>query len=361
MPKLCNFENCRNRAYYALTYGNPDRCRQHKEDRKGQYKVCKCGKALPVYNEPGETKPICCVKCKTDTMVDVIHKKCKCGTRPNFNEPGETKGICCKDCKTDTMVDVINKKCNCGKAQPSYNEPGETKGICCSNCKTDTMINVVSKKCKCDKIPVYNEPGETKGICCINCKTETMVNVESNKCKANDISMCDTTGNKKYKGYCTYCFQHLFPKDPLTFQIRSKTKEIAVRDFINENFDDFTHDKPLYTGHCDCSLRRRLDHFIQINNTTLVVETDENQHKSYDKTDEKNRYDDLYMAYSGKWIYIRFNPDKYKSKNGKNKNPELATRLRKLKKMIEQQMERIKNEENIDPLEIHYMYYDNYD
>ena len=266
-------------------------------------------------------------------------------------------------CKTVTMVDVKNKKCvKCGKAQPIYNEPGETKAICCMKCKTVTMVDVKNKKCvKCGKAqPIYNEPGETKAICCMKCKTNTMVDVKNKKCKANDDTLCDTRGNRKYKGYCARCFQYKFPKDPLSFQIRSKTKEIAVRDFINANFDGWQHDKPLFTGHCECIIRRRIDHRVLIGNTLLVVETDENQHKSYDTMDEEIRYHDLCMAYSGKWIYIRFNPDKYKSKNGKNKNPEISTRLIQLKKEIDKQIERIKNEENTEQLEIQYMYYDNY-
>jgi hypothetical protein len=36
------------------------------------------------------------------------------------------------------------------------------------------------------------------------------------------------------------------------------------------------------------------------------VETDENAHN---EKDEEIRYDDLYMVHSGKWIFIRFNPD----------------------------------------------------
>ena len=221
------------------------------------------------------------------------------------------------------------------------------------------MVDVISKKCKCGKaLPTFNEPGETRAICCSSCKTETMVDVTHTKCKANDKTQCGTRGNIKYKGYCAWCFQHFFPKDPLTFQIRSKTKEIAVRDFINANFDGWQHDKSMYTGHCKCIIRRRIDHRVLIGNTLLVVETDENQHKSYDEMDEEIRYDDLYMAYSGKWIYIRFNPDKYKLKNGKNKNPEIATRLIELKKEIEKQIKRIENEENTELLEKIYMYYD---
>ena len=62
---------------------------------------------------------------------------------------------------------------------------------------------------------------------------------------------------------------------------------------------------------CDCSIRRRIDHRKLIGNTLIAVETDEFQHKRYDEQDEKDRYDDLYMAHSGKWVFIRFNPDPF--------------------------------------------------
>ena len=281
---------------------------------------CKCGKAHPIYNEEGETKPICCKYCKTDTMIDVINKKCKCGKAiPTYNEEGETKPICCKHCKTDTMVNVKHKKCKCGKAQPIYNEEGETKPICCKYCKTDTMVDVINKKCK--------------GV------------------------NCPYLGNFKYEGYCTWCFSHMFPDNPLTFQIRSNSKEIKVRDYINTNFEGFISDKQLETGHCDCTIRRRPDLRKLVNETLLIIETDENQHKSYSEMDEETRYNDLFMAYSGKWIYIRFNPDKY-YENNKIKNPTIATRLPILKKEVEKQIKRIENNENTELLERIYLYYD---
>ena len=97
-----------------------------------------------------------------------------------------------------------------------------------------------------------------------------------------------------------------------------------------------------------------------IGNTLLAIETDENQHKSYDQMDEETRYNDLFMAHSGKWIYIRFNPDKYISKNGKRKNPTIATRLKQLKIEIDRQIKRIENEDNTEFIEHIYMYYDGY-
>jgi hypothetical protein len=186
-----------------------------------------------------------------------------------------------------------------------------------------------------------------------------MIDVKAKRCKGQD-GTCTTIANAKYKGYCVYCFANTFPTDPLTFQIRCKTKEIAVRDFINVHFEGFSHDKPMYTDHCDCSIRRRIDHRKLIGNTMLAVETDESQHKSYDAMDEEIRYDDLYNAFSGKWIYIRFNPDKFRNKAGVSKNPTIATRLIELKTEIERQIQRIEAEENTELLEIKYMYYDGY-
>lgn len=47
---------------------------------------CPC-ENQPIYNFPGK-KPICCAKCKTDEMIDVVNKRCSCGNRPSFNIVG---------------------------------------------------------------------------------------------------------------------------------------------------------------------------------------------------------------------------------------------------------------------------------
>lgn len=319
-------------------------------------KRCLCGKAIALYNEPGQSRPKCCSACKNGSMIDVVSTRCKCGKHPLYNEPGETKPKCCSKCKTETMVNVVSPKCPCGK-RPLFNEPRETKPICCLSCKKNTMVDVVSRRCPCGKRPVFNEPGQSKPICCIKCKTPTMIDVYNNMCKGEK---CHSHGNKKYKNYCSRCFSYLFPLDPLTFQIRCKTKEIAVRDFINSRFQGFQHDKTMETGNCDCTIRRRIDHRCLINDTLLVIETDENQHKSYDKMDEETRYDDLFMAFSGKWIYIRYNPDKYKNTKGESKNPTLSTRLPVLEKEIQKHIDRIQRGENTELVERVYLFYDGY-
>lgn len=418
MPKLCEFENCRRQATYGEFYGKPMRCNLHKEEYKLVSRLCREGNCntrstynypnetkamyctshkldgmmdinnkkcnhegcntVPCYNYEGETKAIYCSLHKLEKMMNVKHRKCQhegCNIIPCYNYEGETKAIYCTTHKLNDMTNVVSKKCQheeCYKlpnynkkcqhegcnTQPNYNYKGETKAIYCSSHKLDGMMDIKNKKCQyeeCNTIPVYNYEGETKAIYCIIHKLNGMTNVKDKRCKAN---FClGTRASDKYKGYCSPCFQHLFPNDPLSFQIRSKTKEIAVRDYINSIFTDFQHDLPLWTGNCDCTHRRRIDHRKLIGNTLLCIETDEHQHKRYDKANEEIRYDDLFMLHGGKFIYIRFNPDKFK-KNEKSCNPMLYTRFPVLKEEIERQINRIENNQNIELLEIIKLFYD---
>jgi hypothetical protein len=403
MPKLCEFENCRGQASYGEYYGKPIRCKNHKEEYKLVSRLCQesnC-KTLSTYNYEGETKARFCSSHKEIGMIDVISKKCEhdgCQKHPKFNYIGESRPRFCSSHKEIGMIDIISKKCEhdgckktpsynyssettvrfCGchkfenmvdvknkrcehsgcQKQPTYNYEGESNPRFCGCHKFENMIDVKNKKCErdgCQKQPNYNYEGESIPRFCNSHKEFGMIDIKNKRCKSN---LClGTFANVKYKGYCASCYQRLFPNDPLTYQIRSKTKEIAVRDYINSNFDDFHHDRPLWTGNCDCTHRRRIDHRKLIGNTLLCIETDENQHGSYDKTDEEIRYDDLMMLHGGKFVYIRFNPDKYKDKNGKSINPMLYTRLPVLHKEIEKQINRIENEENTELLEIIKLYY----
>jgi hypothetical protein len=123
-----------------------------------------------------------------------------------------------------------------------------------------------------------------------------------------------------------------------------------VRNAINSNFEGFVHDKPLYTGNCDCTHRRRIDHRKLIGNTILAIETDEFGHRSYDPKDEEIRYDDLYMIHSGKWIFIRFNPDNNISK------VDIEDKIDVLIDKIKECISRIQNEENLELIEIYKLY-----
>ncbi len=192
------------------------------------------------------------------------------------------------------------------------------------------------KKQECDKI--------ARG------KTDFCVSHGGGKRCTNCIDWIDSRcGWSKYDGYCATCFKVIFPDDERSKVVYRHTKEIRVRNEINAHFEGFIHDKPLYTGNCDCTHRRRIDHRKLIGNTILAIETDEFAHNGYDPLDEEIRYDDLYMIHSGKWIFIRFNPD--------GGRVDLEDKLEVLIREIKEQIRRIENEENEGLLDIVKLYY----
>ena len=157
------------------------------------------------------------------------------------------------------------------------------------------------------------------------------------------------SGSKKYDGFCATCFKQRFPDDPRSKVAYMRTKEIRVRNRINEHFEGFIHDTALYTGQCDCTMRRRIDHRKLIGSTLLCIETDEFGHRGYNSVDEEIRYHDLYMVHSGKWVFIRFNPD--------GKGVDMEDKLDRLMEEIRNQIRRIENEENTELLEIMELFY----
>ena len=179
-------------------------------------------------------------------------------------------------------------------------------------------------------------------------------------CKSIKTIGCRTKGNRKLKGYCSHCFVNIFPEDPRALTVRKKSKELQVMTHIFSKYSGFKNDKPFYVdleGGC-CETKRRIDLRKLIGNTMLCIEVDENQHKYYIKEKEVERYNDLFMDFSGKYIFIRYNPDKYIDKLGKSKNPMFETRMEILEKSINKHIKRIENGENQDLVEIHHLLYD---
>ncbi len=442
MPSLCTFENCRLRASYALQFEKPIYCKKHGILQKAypQTSICVCGSASPIFGLVDDTRPSCCVKCKSNTMIDKKNIKCieeNCNKRPNYgflpNKPlyctkhkkenttdvvhklcmekncthranfdiNEGNGSYCVEHKKENMVDISNKKCveiNCNKRanfnynglkaeycsihkkenmidinhsrcksancniQPTFNFKNLSSPLYCNNHKLDGMINICASMCQhinCDKRATFGNLDDV-AIYCLAHKQKDMVDVKNKRCPDCPLNQ---RGNYKYNNYCVECFSRKFPKDPRTFLIKKKSYELTIRDFLQINFPELNliHDKPIWTHNCECNSRRRIDLRTLIGNTLLAIEIDERQHKDRNKNDENIRYDDLFMNYSGKWLYIRYNPNIYKDKQGRRQNPQLDKRLNILKNTVEFHIQRIKNEENIELLEIHKLFYDGYD
>jgi hypothetical protein len=233
--------------------------------------------------------------------------------------------------------------------RPVYNYDGQTKGIYCTQHKLPNMIDIKHDRCQnegCMIRPHYNYEGQNKLLYCAQHKLPNMFIIKNKRCQN---SWCYTQITDKYDGYCTYCYMHMFPDKPVSRNY--KTKEKTVVDYIKTQFQDIdiATDKKIKDG---CS-RRRPDIFIDLGYQVIIIEIDENQHNNnYDCSCENKRIMELSQDVDHRpIIFIRFNPDDYKSddktisscwcinKNGlcsvkKSKEKEWNERLNNLKNTI---------------------------
>jgi hypothetical protein len=124
---------------------------------------------------------------------------------------------------------------------------------------------------------------------------------------------CEKTANKKYDGYCLFCYVNLFPDKPITRNYKTKEKDVVDR--ILKLFPEFTwvSDKKIQDG---CS-KRRPDLLLDMGSHIIIVEIDENAHTDYDCSCENKRLMEISQDLGHRPIvFIRFNPDDYVDKDG---------------------------------------------
>lgn len=403
---------CKIRARYNYKGLKPLYCTDHSKEYPGMANVkdgcCIFGECITSasYNKPGEKKRIYCSVHKDTIMVPARklceEKECEkypcknfrnvkgrrycadhaeigmvmndgmceekeCKKRASYNFKDKKKRRRCFDHHITGMINLNAQYCeieNC-KTQSVFNFSNKKKATRCERHHMPGMVDIVSTKCKyenknekCDRRPIYNLENN-KPLFCFQHKTDDMIDVVSTYCL---FDKCYVRGSKKYDYYCTFCFVNLFRDDHERIKnIFKKSKEAQVRVFLNDMFEDlFIHDRILETA-TKTTCRRRVDHRTTINNTILCIETDEFQHKSYDKDDEERRINSIFEDAGGKkLIFIRFNPDSFKDNSGIRRTTHMKTRLNKLELEINKQMKRIRNDENKDLAETIYLYYDGY-
>lgn len=283
-------------------------------------KKCLCGKN-PTYNFIGQTKPICCFKCKKIDMVDVKNKKCSCGTQPNFNIPGQSKPICCFKCKTDDMINVTDKTCPCG-TRPIFNVPGKLIGICCSKCKTADMIDVRNKKCQCGLQPCYNIPGQTKPICCKDCKTNEMIDVRNRICPGHN-------GNCPVKTQLSYGYDYCVSCDPNDARQKVyKRFEEAFFAYVKDKIDIHQREFRVTFDQKETAKKfAKLDGIVFGNGIIVCIEIDENSHQDYECDEHRMHLvtAELLQKYTDHVVsWVRVNP----TVNSKNQWNHTSNKIR---------------------------------
>ena len=282
----------------------------------------------------------------------------------------------CKDCNGSSICEHNKEKYKCKDCGGS--SLCKDHGVCkyrCKDCKGVGICEHGKQKqyCKeCDGIYIC-EHSKVKhkckecggnGVCehgkqkqfCKDCKGSWICihNKRKDYCKECDgrelckSQWCSVMKNKKYEGYCLFCYVNLFPDNEI---IRNyKTKEKSVVESIKTKFPEFSWvtDKKISNG---CS-NRRPDLLLDLGFQVIIIEIDEDKHNNYDLICENKRIMEVSQDLSHRnVIFIRFNPDSYKdgdkkvtscwsfNKKGimsikKCKTKEWSERLEKLNSMI---------------------------
>jgi len=164
--------------------------------------------------------PRFCVKCKTDDMIDVNHKKCYCGkSRPNFNFAG-LKAKYCVDCKLPDMIDVGNKKCIHNKER-------------CWVCSPLQLLKHTQRRRIRHFFPKHPNPDELLG-------TDNYQKVyDYIKPKITDDMTCLNYG----RGNDQWCFDHTLPilyNNPTPQQIKNRLHYTNIQPIFNNRLKSNT-------------------------------------------------------------------------------------------------------------------------
>jgi len=219
-------------------------------------------------------------------------------------EHGKIKSYC-KDCCGCSICEHGRQKSYCKDCGgSSICEHGRQKSQC-KDCGGNQICEHGKRKSRCKDCGGSSicEHGRQKSYC-KDCGGSSL-------CK---LPLCETTGNKKYDGYCFRCFCFSFPDKPVVRNY--KTKETEVFNFVKSTFQEqsWISDKAIQDG---CS-KRRPDILCDLGYQVIIVEVDENTHESYDCSCENKRIVQLSQdAGYRPLVIIRFNPDKYIDEDGR--------------------------------------------
>jgi hypothetical protein len=289
----------------------------------GDSRMCACG-IRASFAWAISDRPQWCGDCKDPKMINVVKKTCanqECRLGPSYGIPGSKKAEYCESHASDDMINVIDKRCDhplCGVLPKiaSFAKPNTRTPTRCKEHKTPEMICVRGKFCDhpdCDppRQARYGYPTDMKPLRCSNHTESDMEDVVNKRCAAG----CGTFANcSRYNGHCLRCFLHLFPDQTITKQYRIKERHVV--DYLATLPIDFSMicDKRIEGG---CSARRP-DVFWDCGTHVVIVEIDEEGHKTYDCSCEDKRIMQLFVdAGNLPMIVLRFNPDSYVDAHGK--------------------------------------------
>lgn len=210
----------------------------------------------------------------------------------------------------------------------------------CNLHKTKNMVNIYLES-KCDIPECNNEYSlvvNNQNYCLVHCPDKSFEMSFKRKCKYCDIEELS-------KFICKDCSK-----------IRNKKEWMVVRHINRNIMTSFVYNSSKMLNECS---RKRPDIFFELEKHCIIVEIDENQHKTYEDICECARINEIVNGIGGRSvIFIRFNPDKIKNNKKEIKIP-LIYRLGILIEIIKDELS--KDYDNFGVILLQLFYNDNYD
>lgn len=210
----------------------------------------------------------------------------------------------CNECGGSQICEHNKRKSNCKTCGGSSICEHNKEKSKCKTCGGSSICehNRERSKCKVCKGGSICEHDKRKPYCKL-CGGSAL-------CKTPN---CETSGYKKYNGYCLHCCIQVHPEIKVSRNYKTKEKDVVDR--IKQSFPNFdwVWDKKVEDG---CSTRRP-DLLLDMGFHIIIVEVDENKHDTYDCSCENKRLMQISQDLQHRPIvFIRFNPDAYTNKDG---------------------------------------------
>lgn len=319
-----------------------------------------------------------CILCHGGSICEHNKNKSRCKQcfGSSFCEHGKRKSIC-RNCGGSSFCEHDKRKSDCKQCRGiSICEHAKRKSVC-KECGGSQICEHGREKSACKPCfgSSFCEHDKRKSQC-KNCtgsqicehgkyKSRCKMCGGTSLCKT---PICETSGSRKYNGYCLPCCIQVCPE--IQVSRNYKTKERDVVDRITQIFTEFTWvaDKKVQDG---CSLRRP-DLLLDMGSHIIIVEIDENKHTDYDCSCEHKRLMQISQDLQHRPIvFIRFNPDAYTNQDGtlikscwrltkqgvmlivKNKQKEWEERIDVLKQQIQYWMDN-QTDKTIEIVELFY-------
>jgi hypothetical protein len=312
---FCDFDQCKKQASHGFPKTSLTRCSQHKESGMVELKNRKC---------------------------DMCTKIAVCGVVGG-------KKVRCASHKTDDMIYLSGyfcEECHRAKIQThaSYGFPGRNPHSC-SKHKTDGMIVDPKSKCRENNCKNHAVHGFLKPTHCHIHKDKDMINFVERVC--NSCGLLEKTDDD---GICSYC-------NPALCRKMCLRKQRVVKQCIDNaaHIPQYeTYDTILDHGVCG---KERPDFVWDCASHKVILEVDENQHKSYPAQCEIKRMWNITQGIGMPVLWIRYNPDSYVGQPAWLKHSDRTQILLTILKCAFQDTPQTED----DTCRVKYIFYDGYD